>query len=112
MIFEDVSSVLKSTGSKYALIGGRAVMLRGYPRLTQDYDFLTADRRVMERSLWQKLEDAGATRPQDVFDAGRLLRVSDRERVLREVEERIGRSPRRARYVEADPRFKLDLSGS
>ena len=70
-IFEDVASILDSLGVVYALIGGRAVVLRGYRRVTFDYDFFTADRRVLDRSIWQRLEDKGAhvdARKGDQFD--------------------------------------------
>lgn len=71
MILEEVAAVLESIGAAYALIGGRAVVLRGYPRMTTDYDFLTADRRIMQRQTWQTFEDAGAKvdiRKGDQFD--------------------------------------------
>jgi hypothetical protein len=40
---------------QYALIGGWAVGLRGYLRLTTDTDFLTVDRRVLDASVWSDL---------------------------------------------------------
>lgn len=55
-----VSRLLESIGARYALIGGRAVAARGYPRMTLDYDFLTSDRRVLESGTWKPLEQAGA----------------------------------------------------
>ena len=58
---ESVCQVLDSIGASYALIGGRAVGVRGHPRMTLDYDFLTTDRRVLQREVWKSLEDAGAT---------------------------------------------------
>lgn len=59
-LIEAVSQVLESLGAPYALIGGRAVGVRGYPRMTLDYDFLTADARVLQRKTWTALEQGGA----------------------------------------------------
>lgn len=61
MILELVVGVLESVKAPYAVIGGQAVALRGHPRLTVDYDFLTTDRRVFERAVWTSLEGRGAT---------------------------------------------------
>lgn len=60
MILELVVAALESIGARYAVIGGQAVALRGHPRLTVDYDFLTTDRRVFEREVWTTLEQRGA----------------------------------------------------
>lgn len=60
MILEAVTGMLESIGAAYALIGGQAVAMRGHPRLTLDYDFLTTDRRVFGRGVWKRLEDRGA----------------------------------------------------
>jgi hypothetical protein len=60
-LIEAVSRVLESIGAPFALIGGRAVGARGYPRMTLDYDFLTADARVLQRSTWKSLQERGAT---------------------------------------------------
>lgn len=71
MILEEVAAVLESIGAPYALIGGRAVGVRGYVRSTLDYDFLTADPRVMQRETWHVMEEAGANidiRKGDPFD--------------------------------------------
>lgn len=57
---EDVVRILESLGAPYALIGGRAVGARGHPRMTLDYDFLTADARVLQRTTWAELERQGA----------------------------------------------------
>jgi hypothetical protein len=59
-VAEAVCSVLDSIGAAYALIGGRAVGIRGYPRMTLDYDFLTTDDRVLQAAIWKPLIDAGA----------------------------------------------------
>jgi hypothetical protein len=60
MLLELVVSALESIGAPYAVIGGQAVAMRGHPRLTVDYDFLTTDRRVFEREVWARLEECGA----------------------------------------------------
>lgn len=58
---EPVVRLLETIGAPYALIGGHAVGARGFPRMTVDVDFLTTDRRVLKRHIWQKLENDGAT---------------------------------------------------
>lgn len=60
-VLEAVARFLESIGAPYALIGGRAVGARGFPRMTLDADFLTGDERVLEREIWRPLELAGAT---------------------------------------------------
>lgn len=55
MLFHRVRAILDALGVRYALIGGWAVGLRGYPRLTTDTDFLTVDRRVLNRDVWREL---------------------------------------------------------
>ena len=60
-VIEQVSRTLESIGAPYALIGGRAVGARGYPRMTLDYDFLTSDARVLQRETWKHLEQSGAS---------------------------------------------------
>lgn len=60
MILELVVAALESINAHYAVIGGQAVAMRGHPRLTVDYDFLTTDRRVFEREIWARLEERGA----------------------------------------------------
>lgn len=57
---EPVVRVLETLGVPYALIGGHAVALRGHPRMTIDYDFLTTERRVLEAGFWASLERTGA----------------------------------------------------
>jgi hypothetical protein len=61
MIPERVIAVLEALRAPYAVIGGQAVAMRGHPRLTLDYDFLTTDRRVFQREVWLELEERGAT---------------------------------------------------
>jgi hypothetical protein len=60
-VIEAVARVLESIGAPYALIGARAVAARGYPRMTIDYDFLTSDRRVLDRDTWKELEKSLTT---------------------------------------------------
>ncbi len=60
-VVEAVSHVLESIGAPYALIGARAVGVRGHPRMTLDYDFLTSDARVLQREVWKSIEERGAT---------------------------------------------------
>ncbi|MEO8379699.1 MAG: hypothetical protein ABI779_08550 [Acidobacteriota bacterium] len=60
MLLELVVGALESLGTPYAVIGGQAVAMRGHPRLTVDYDFLTADRRVFQRNVWTSVEEKGA----------------------------------------------------
>lgn len=57
---EPVVRLLEKLGVSFALIGGHAVALRGHPRMTIDYDFLTTDRRVLQRDSWAPLEGTGA----------------------------------------------------
>lgn len=59
MLSHRVRAILDSLGVRYALIGGWAVGLRGYVRLTTDTDFLTVDRRVLDRNVWQELVAKG-----------------------------------------------------
>jgi hypothetical protein len=60
VLLELVVSALESIQAPYAVIGGEAVAMRGHPRLTVDYDFLTTDRRVFERGVWTRVEEQGA----------------------------------------------------
>ena len=60
MRINEVVRVLQALGAPYALIGAHAMAARGYPRATVDVDFLTTDRRVLDRAVWRDLEDAGA----------------------------------------------------
>ncbi len=58
MTISDVPRVLESLGVSYALIGGHAVIMRGYVRMTVDYDFLTTAKEVLKRSVWSSLKGA------------------------------------------------------
>lgn len=60
-VLERVSRALEAINAPYALIGGRAVGARGYPRMTLDYDFLTSDARILERETWKDLQEHGAS---------------------------------------------------
>lgn len=57
---EPVVRALERLGASFALIGGHAVALRGHPRMTLDYDFLTTDRRALQPDPWVSLERDGA----------------------------------------------------
>jgi hypothetical protein len=58
-VVERVARVLHALDAPYALIGGRAVGLRGYPRATFDYDFLTTDPAVLRPASWDALTREG-----------------------------------------------------
>ncbi|HET8797994.1 MAG TPA: hypothetical protein VFO89_09905 [Thermoanaerobaculia bacterium] len=68
-VIEAIGTALDSIGARYALIGARALGVRGYPRMTLDYDFLTDEARVL----------------QDVVALVQL----DRDRLIREVDGRV-----------------------
>jgi hypothetical protein len=78
-ILDRVCAELEGMAAGYALIGARALGIRGYPRMTVDYDLLTVDRRVLDRSVWRELERAGFlvdVRPGDFDDPlGGVVRV-------------------------------------
>lgn len=57
---EPVVRALERLGVSFALIGGHAVALRGHPRMTLDYDFLTTDRRALQPDSWESLKRTGA----------------------------------------------------
>jgi len=48
MPISEIPRALDALGVSYALIGGRALIARGYVRLTVDFDFLTTDKRVLD----------------------------------------------------------------
>jgi len=54
-----VREILERAGVRFALIGAAAVALRGLPRFTQDTDFLTTDRRVLQPAFWEELVRRG-----------------------------------------------------
>ncbi len=58
MTISEIPRVLESLGVSYALIGGHAVILRGYVRMTVDFDFLTTAREVLSDAAWSSLEGA------------------------------------------------------
>ena len=60
MTAEPVLRVLQSLGAGYALIGGHAVALRGFPRATIDIDFLTTAPQVLDATTWQDLVANGS----------------------------------------------------
>jgi hypothetical protein len=59
-ILDSVAAVLDALGAPFALVGGRAVIARGYIRATLDYDFLTPDLRILDPASWATLSAAGA----------------------------------------------------
>ena len=52
----------------FALIGGFAVIARGRPRFTRDYDFATVDTQVLQRQFWLDLGDASVDIRRADFD--------------------------------------------
>jgi len=78
MNIEPVRRILDDMSAPYALIGGRAMAARGYPRFTVDIDLLTSDPRVLDPHIWTDLERRGATveRPDPARAGGRRLRRS------------------------------------
>ena len=60
MTIRPVLDALEAVGAPYALIGGRAMAARGYPRFTVDVDLLTVDRAVLNAEAWTVLEGQGA----------------------------------------------------
>lgn len=50
-----VREILDRSGARFVLIGAAAIALRGHPRFTQDTDFFTTDRRVLQESFWEAL---------------------------------------------------------
>jgi len=60
-VIDRVQNILDRLGVTYALIGGMAVVARGYARFTLDLDLLTTDKRVLQPALWVELSDSGVT---------------------------------------------------
>jgi hypothetical protein len=60
VLLESVAGVLESIGVPYALTGGYALAMRGYPNLTIDFELLTIDRRVLESGIWDGAKASGA----------------------------------------------------
>jgi hypothetical protein len=54
-VVEAVGGALDSIGARWAMIGARALGVRGYPRMTLDYDFLTDEALVLQRETWSGL---------------------------------------------------------
>jgi hypothetical protein len=61
MNIDSVQHVLDTLQAPYALVGGRAMAARGYPRFTIDIDLLTSDARVLDPQHWTAVEGGGAT---------------------------------------------------
>lgn len=60
-MIDRVQAILNRLKVPYAVIGGVAVIARGYARFTLDFDFFTTDRRVLDDALWSELRNAGVT---------------------------------------------------
>ena len=60
MNIDSVQQVLDSLAARYALVGGRAMAARGYPRFTIDIDLLTSDAQVLNPRHWEAVEQNGA----------------------------------------------------
>jgi hypothetical protein len=54
----DIPTFLDASGVSYALIGGQAIVARGHLRATVDFDFMTANDRVLETAFWTGLDGA------------------------------------------------------
>ena len=80
-----ITQALRGAAVPYALCGGMAVVLHGYPRLTRDVDLLIRP-EDLERAR-RSLEGVGFTIPGGIlpFDAGK-----ERERRVFRVSKRIG----------------------
>lgn len=79
-----VARYLGERGISFALIGARAMALRGMLRSSLDTDFLTTDRTVLAAEFWSDLENATATVHRgDLTDplAGVVRLVAANERV-------------------------------
>jgi hypothetical protein len=55
-----VLRALDAQGIGYALIGGHALAIRGFPRFTVDIDLLTTNLRALDPATWVDLERSGA----------------------------------------------------
>jgi predicted nucleotidyltransferase len=54
-VIDRVQEILERAGVRYAVIGGIAVIARGFARVTIDVDFFTTDKRVLQPALWDGL---------------------------------------------------------
>ena len=52
---------LAARNVQHALIGGRALAVRGHPRFTFDVDFLTVDTAVLKDSFWAGVREEGTS---------------------------------------------------
>lgn len=68
MPISEITAALESIEASYALIGGHAVVVRGYLRTTLDYDFLTTDKRALQSSTWETLTNAAVDIRKGDFD--------------------------------------------
>ncbi|HXV59349.1 MAG TPA: hypothetical protein VEK15_01550 [Vicinamibacteria bacterium] len=60
-LFSDVVAVLERAGIDHALIGAAAMALHGVSRATADIDLFTVDENSLQKTLWDELEQNGAT---------------------------------------------------
>jgi len=60
-VVADVTAALRAEGIAHALIGATALAVHGVSRATADVDFLTVDRRALDKGLWSGLEQRGAS---------------------------------------------------
>lgn len=51
-----VADILQRHNVQYAVVGGIAVIARGYLRVTRDVDFLTTASSILTRATWSELE--------------------------------------------------------
>ena len=99
MTAADVREVLDRAGVRFVLIGAAAIALRGHPRFTQDTDFFTTDRHVLQESFWEVLVRRGEAVE---------IRVADADDPLGGVA-RIGRLPNRVDVVVGKWKWERDL---
>ena len=63
-----VALYLAERGIPFAVIGARAMVLRGIVRSSVDTDFLTTDRTVLDDAFWANLENATVSVRRGDFD--------------------------------------------
>jgi hypothetical protein len=78
-VIDRVKDILDRSAISYALVGGMALAVRGYPRFTLDLDLFTVDKRVLNEAMWRELSAAGIpvdVRPGDYDDPlGGVVRI-------------------------------------
>lgn len=63
-----IARYLQDHGVAFALVGARAMALRGTVRSSLDTDFLTVDRRVLSHDFWAGLDEASIDVRRGDFD--------------------------------------------